>query len=93
LPAADAERWGLIWRCVDDDKLMPEATALARRLASGPTKGLALIKQAIRAGVTNTLDEQLAVEAKLQGVANKTEDFREGVTAFIEKRPAQFKGR
>jgi 2-(1,2-epoxy-1,2-dihydrophenyl)acetyl-CoA isomerase len=93
LPAEDAERWGLIWKCVDDDKLMPEAQALAGKLAKGPTKGLSLIKQAIRAGVTNTLDEQLAVEAKLQSVANKTEDFREGVTAFVQKRPAQFKGR
>jgi 2-(1,2-epoxy-1,2-dihydrophenyl)acetyl-CoA isomerase len=93
LPAEDAERWGLIWKCVDDDKLMPEAQALAKKLAKGPTRGLALIKQAIRAGVTSTLDEQLALEAKLQSVANKTEDFREGVTAFVEKRPAQFKGR
>jgi len=93
LPAADAERWGLIWKCVDDDKLMPESMALAKKLAGGPTKGLALIKQAIRAGVGNSLDDQLALEAKLQAIANKTEDFREGVTAFVQKRPAQFKGR
>jgi len=93
LPAEDAERWGLIWKCVDDDKLAAEAGALAKKLAGGPTKGLALIKQAIRAGVQNSLDDQLALEARLQSVANKTEDFREGVTAFVQKRPAQFKGR
>jgi len=93
LPAEQAERWGLIWKCVDDDQLMPEAAALAKRLAAGPTKGLALIKQAIRAGVQNSLDEQLALEAKLQAIANKTEDFREGVAAFVEKRTARFKGR
>ena len=93
LPAEQAERWGLIWKCVDDGQLMPEAGALAKRLAAGPTRGLALIKQAIRAGVQNSLDEQLALEARLQAVANKTEDFREGVAAFIAKRPARFQGR
>ena len=93
LPAATAAEWGLIWKCVDDDRVPEEARALALRLASQPTRALALIRRAMDASFDNTLDSQLDLERDLQVVATGTEDFREGVKAFLEKRPAHFKGR
>ena len=93
LDAETAASWGLIWRCVDDDALMGEATALARRLAGQPTRGLALTKRAIRAAAANDLDTQLDLERDLQREAGATEDYREGVAAFLEKRKPVFKGR
>jgi 2-(1,2-epoxy-1,2-dihydrophenyl)acetyl-CoA isomerase len=92
LPAEQAEAWGLIWRCVDDEQLMQEAVALARRLAKQPTKGLALTKRAINASWTNSPSEQLDLERDLQRIAGRTDDYREGVTAFMEKREPIFKG-
>ena len=91
--AERAVEMGLIWRCHEDEKLMPEATALARRLATQPTKGLALIKQALNASFDNDLDRQLDLERDLQRMAGRTEDYREGIAAFLEKRKADFKGR
>lgn len=93
LPAETAAQWGLIWKVVDDDKLVDEARGLARKLAQGPTAGLGLIKQALNRSLANDLDAQLDVERDLQRVAARSEDFREGVAAFLEKRPAKFKGR
>jgi 2-(1,2-epoxy-1,2-dihydrophenyl)acetyl-CoA isomerase len=93
LGAEDAERWGLIWKVCDDARLMQEARALAETLARGPTRGLALIKQALEASAGNTLDAQLDLERDLQRLAGQTEDYREGVSAFKEKRAAQFRGR
>ncbi len=92
ISAEQAEAWGMIWRCVDDDDLMTEARNMAEQLATQPTKGLAYTKQAINASAANTLEEQLALEAKLQGLAGQTEDFKEGVDAFVEKRKPVFKG-
>ena len=93
LPAATAAAWGLIWKVVEDDALMAEARALAGKLAQGPTVGLGLIKQALNRSLENGLDAQLDAERDLQRIAAKSGDFREGVAAFLEKRPATFTGR
>ena len=93
VPAEQAESWGMIWRCVDDDALQDEAHKLAAHLARQPTLGLSLIKRALLASSTNTLGQQLDLERDLQSVAGRSEDFREGVAAFIDKRTPEFKGR
>jgi 2-(1,2-epoxy-1,2-dihydrophenyl)acetyl-CoA isomerase len=91
--AEQAESWGLIWRAVDDESLMGEARKLAAHFAAAPTFGLALTKQAIHASATNTLDAQLDLERDLQRRAGRSEDYREGVKAFLEKRTPSFTGR
>jgi 2-(1,2-epoxy-1,2-dihydrophenyl)acetyl-CoA isomerase len=93
LPAEKAAEWGLIWAAVADDQLMSEAQALAARLAKGPTNAFSSIKHALDAACTNTLDEQLELERRLQRRLGDTDDFREGVTAFLAKREPQFKGK
>lgn len=92
LTAETAERWGLIWRAVDDDCLMAEATALAERLAGQATRALGLTKRALHAAGHNHLEIQLDLERELQAEAGGTADFREGVAAFVAKRPARFTG-
>ncbi len=91
--AEQAQLWGMIWKCVDDDRLMSEANALARQLAGQATRALGLAKRAIYASANNTFEQQLDLERDLQREAAKSDDFREGVTAFKEKRPAKFTGR
>ena len=91
--AETAEEWGLIWKAINDDSLMAEAQEMAMKLANGPTLGLALTKQAMLAAATNSLEEQLLLEEQLQARAGASDDYREGVSAFLEKRPAKFSGR
>ena len=91
--AAQAEAWGLIWRALPDDELLPEAERLAAHLATQPTAALALVKQALNASASHSLDQQLDLERDLQRQAGHTPDFQEGVAAFLEKRLAAFTGR
>jgi len=93
LGAEDAERWGLIWKCVDDATLMDEAKKLAHSLAAGPTHTYGMIKKAIYASATNTLDAQLDLERDLQREVGRHTDYREGIAAFLEKRKPGFTGR
>lgn len=93
ISAEQAADWGLIWQVCDDEALLPTAQALCARLATQPTRALGLIKQAIQAGAVNDLDTQLDLERDLQRAAGQGEDYREGVAAFLEKRPPAFTGR
>ena len=93
LDAEQAVQWGLIWKVVDDQQLINEANALALKLANGPTKGYGLLKKAMYASPGNSLDAQLDLERDLQRQAGFTEDYREGVAAFMQKRKPQFKGK
>ena len=90
--AETAADWGMIWKALDDDKLMDEATALARKLANGPTLGLGLTKKLIQAASTNSFDTQIDLERDFQREAGKSEDYAEGVTAFLEKRKPAYRG-
>jgi len=90
--AEQAEAWGMIWKCVDDEKLSSEAEALAAHLARQPTAAIALMKRAFAAGARNELDAQLALECDLQAEAGRTADYAEGVRAFLEKRAPRFSG-
>ncbi|MBA1244165.1 2-(1,2-epoxy-1,2-dihydrophenyl)acetyl-CoA isomerase PaaG [Pseudomonas japonica] len=92
LSAEQALDWGLIYKVVEDTALREEAVALARHLATQPTLGLGLIKQALNASLGNGFEAQLALERDLQRQAGRSEDYREGVNAFMAKRPAVFKG-
>jgi 2-(1,2-epoxy-1,2-dihydrophenyl)acetyl-CoA isomerase len=93
LTAEKAESWGLIWRSVDDDQLASECDKLMTRLATGPTRGFAAIKSAMRKGWLASLDEQLDLERDLQRELGRSQDYKEGVAAFGEKRAPKFAGR
>jgi 2-(1,2-epoxy-1,2-dihydrophenyl)acetyl-CoA isomerase len=93
IPAEQALEWGLINRVTADGHLREQATALVERLASGPTRSYAAVKRQLNAWLYSNMEQQLALEADLQQEMVHTEDFMEGVMAFIEKRPAKFTGR
>jgi 2-(1,2-epoxy-1,2-dihydrophenyl)acetyl-CoA isomerase len=92
LPAEKALEWGLVNRVHDDGALMEEAMKLAGELANGPTVALALIRRLYWDSPENSFEEQLNLEFESQRLAGGTDDFKEGVTAFLEKRPARFRG-
>lgn len=91
--ADEAARTGLIWASIPDERFAEEWQARAAQLAKGPTLAYGAIKRALRGSMTADLDSQLDTEARLQGEMGATRDFREGVMAFLEKRPAKFEGR
>lgn len=93
IDAPTAERFGLVWQVLDDEQLMPQARQLAARLAAQPTRACALIKQALNDSFGRDLPAQLELEATLQTQAGRTEDFAEGVAAFLQRRAPVFKGR
>jgi len=93
ITAEEAANAGLIWEAVPDVDFEHHWRARATHLALGPTAAFGAVKKAFRAALTNDLPRQLALEAKLQGELGQSEDFREGVQAFLEKRPPHFTGR
>ncbi len=92
ISAEQAVNLGMIWQAVDDAELQAEAEKLAEHLAKQPTYGLSLIKKAINLASNNSLDEQLILERDLQRMAGRSEDYREGVQAFMQKRTPEYKG-
>ena len=92
LPASKALEWGLINRVVDDGQALAEAMIVARELAAGATKALGLIRGLYWDSTENSFEDQLDLEFRTQRIAGASEDFREGVAAFLEKRPAKFRG-
>lgn len=93
MSAEQAQQWGMIWQVVEDAELADTSLTLARHLATQPTYGLGLIKQALLASETHTLDQQLDMERDFQRMAGRSDDYREGVSAFLAKRPPQFSGK
>lgn len=92
ISAKQAYDWGLINRCVPDADLLPAAKTLALELANGPTKTLGMIRRLAWSSLDNSWEDQVQAERDAQKIAGRTEDFREGVQAFFQKRPANFKG-
>lgn len=91
--ASQAQEWGMIWQCVEDEALIETAMSVANHLATQPTKGLGFIKHALNHSSENSLDDQLNMEKDLQRLAGQTDDYREGIAAFFDKRTPEFKGK
>ncbi|MEM9717064.1 MAG: enoyl-CoA hydratase-related protein [Pseudomonadota bacterium] len=93
IPAKKAAEWGMIWEAVAKSKFEARVKEITEKLASGPSEGYRMTKIAMRASLENSLEDQLALEAELQGEACKTRDFKEGLFAFMENRVPNFEGR
>ncbi len=93
ISARQADDWGMIWEAVPDAEFEAVWRARAAHLAKGPTMAYAHVKQAIRGSWDNSLDDQLAMEGRAQGACGQSRDFKEGVLAFLEKRPPKYEGR
>lgn len=93
LTAHEAAAWGLIWKCVEDSELAPTVEALLQQFAQAPTRALGEIKRALHGSAHATLDEQLAHERDVQRALGYSDNYREGVAAFVAKRPPRFTGR
>ncbi|WP_319533841.1 2-(1,2-epoxy-1,2-dihydrophenyl)acetyl-CoA isomerase PaaG [uncultured Vibrio sp.] len=91
--ASQAQEWGMIWQCVEDEELIETAMSVAHHLATQPTKGLGFIKHALNHSSENSLEVQLDLEKDLQRLAGRTDDYREGIAAFFDKRAPEFKGK
>jgi 2-(1,2-epoxy-1,2-dihydrophenyl)acetyl-CoA isomerase len=93
ISADQAAEWGLIWKSVDDAQFLSTVDEVAEKFARGATRGLAAIKRSMQAAISNSLETQLDLERDAQRELGLSEDYREGVAAFIEKRAAIFKGK
>ena len=93
ITAQQASDWGMIWEAVPEAEFEATWQDRARQLATGPTAAYARVKEALRGTYDHSLEDQLKLEARLQGECGRTTDFKEGVLAFLEKRPARYRGR